>query len=378
VRRGSDLLAEVMPGDDGDLRPLLHPLPDFDLGELASRGVEPPRLICSGMLYSGGVHCVAGQPGGGKTTLAAWWMLQHIRDGGAVMLLDEESGPEVMAEKFLDLGATPDELRPPRFSYCPFPARGWNLGDVAQLHERLGERNPGLVVWDSAVEFLTLADLDENSSTDVTRFWKRVLKPCAREFGAAVVAIDHTGKGAEHGGYGRGSGGKKGASDVLFIAETIRPFSRAQDGLLRLTTSPGKDRRGHLPLSYDIHVRSGPPLALDITAGGAGPAPADREMPPAKRKLMEALQAVGAGPEPVTGLQLVDWIAAKHGHGLQRPTWSKLLNELAREGLADVIDQGSGRPRLWSLVAAGTDPPAPASGIGHAWAPDQAGAEANR
>ena len=100
MRRGSDLLAEVMPGDDGDLRPLLHPLPDFDLGELASRGVEPPRLICSGMLYSGGVHCVAGQPGGGKTTLAAWWMLQHIRDGGAVMLLDEESGPEVMAEKF--------------------------------------------------------------------------------------------------------------------------------------------------------------------------------------------------------------------------------------------------------------------------------------
>jgi len=351
-----DIIAELpplpdAPADEGMDGP--PGLPDFDLGELASRGVQPPQLICSGMLYSGGVHCVAGQPGGGKTTLAAWWMLQHIRDGGAVMLLDEESGPEVMAEKLLDIGATPDELRPPRFSYCPFPARGWNLADVGQLHERLTERHPGIVVFDSAVEFLTLADLDENSSTDVTRFWKRVLKPCARQYGAAVVVIDHTGKGAEHGGYGRGSGGKKGASDVLYIVETIRPFNRAQDGLLRLTTSPGKDRRGHLPVSYDVHVRCGPPLGLEIAeTTGDGRGRAGPEMPPAKAKLLEALTAISTPAQPVTVAQLVDWIVKEHGHGLKRPTVSTFLNQLAKEGLADATEPPAGKPKLWFPAAA--------------------------
>jgi hypothetical protein len=240
-------------------------LPDVDLGALAATGIPPPELICKDMLYAGGIHTIAGQPGGGKTTLMAWWMLQHIRAGGRVMLLDEESGPEMVAEKFLDLGAHPDELRPPGLNYIPFPGRGWNIADLQLLHERVAERQPGIIAWDSVAEFLTIADADENSASEVTRFWKRVLKPLARDYGAAVIAADHTGKDAEHGGYGRGSGAKKAASDVQYIVETVKPFNRTQDGLLKLTTSPGKDRRGWLGAGYQVRVSVDPVLALDIT-----------------------------------------------------------------------------------------------------------------
>ena len=240
-------------------------LPDVDLGAYADRGVPLPTLICKDMLYAGGLHTIAGPPGGGKTTLMAWWMLQHIRDGGRVLFLDEESGPEVVVEKFLDLGATADELRSPRFSYVPFPSRGWNVADLDQLHERMNERKPGIVAWDSVAEFLAIAGRDENSASDVTGFWKKVLKPCARVHGAAVIAVDHTGKDIDHNGYGRGSGAKKAASDVQYMVETVRSFNRTQAGILKLTTSPGKDRRGWLAAGWEVHVTVDPSLSLEFS-----------------------------------------------------------------------------------------------------------------
>lgn len=322
-------------------------LPDYDLGALAAQGVKEPPRIAHGMLYPGCVHCLAGIPGGGKTTLMAWWMLRHIRDGGNVMLLDEESGPEQAAEKFLDLGATPAELRPPRFTYIPFPSRRWNTADLAQLHERIIQRQPGIIGWDSVAAFLAIAGADENSATDVTRFWQHVLVPCARHFGAAVVGVDHTVKNGEHGGYGRGSGAKRAASDVQYILETVKPFNRQQDGILRLTTAPGKDRRGWLAAAYEIHVRTGETIILEI-GEALEVIPAGRiEMSPGKAKLWEALKAVASEDAPVSANDLVDWIVRRYGHGLKRQTCSTYLNELAVDGLADSISTKPGQPKFW-------------------------------
>jgi AAA domain len=322
-------------------------LPDYDLGQLAAKGIEPPELIAGGMLYPASVHCIAGPPGGGKTTLMAWWMLQHLRAGGSVMLLDEESGPEQAAEKFLDLGATPEELSPPRFTYIPFPARCWTVPDREQLFDRIRDRRPGIIGLDSTAAFLAIAGLDENAAADITRFWATVLMPCAREYGAAVAAVDHTIKSGEHSGYGRGSGAKKAASDVQYIVEVIKPFNREQDGILKLTTAPGKDRRGYLATGYRVHVRTGALIALDITAW-SGDGPPDE--PPAKRKLREALAAVANGTEPVAASTLVDWIARTYGHGLSRKTRSAYLNELEEEGFAVSFDMGSGREKRWLLT----------------------------
>jgi hypothetical protein len=324
-----------------------RPLPDFDLGALAEAGIKEPERLAGGMLYRASVHCLAGVPGGGKTTLMAWWMLQHIRDGGHVMLLDEESGPEQAAEKFLDLGAIPDELRPPRFTYVPFPARGWNATDVAQLHALITERNPGIIGWDSVAAFLAIAGADENSASDVTAFWQKVLMPCARRFGAAVIGIDHIPKNGDSAGYGRGSGAKKAASDVQYMMETVKPFNRQQDGILRLTTAPGKDRRGWLPTAYQIHVKTGEPVTLEISEATEQITSGKIEMKPGKAKLWEALQAIATEAQPASAGQLVDWIARTHGHGLKRPTVSTYLNELAADGLAQPVSVKPGLPKFW-------------------------------
>ena len=71
-------------------------------------------------------------------------------------------------------------------------------------------------------------------------------------------------------------------------------------------------------------------------------------MPPARRKLLEAVNPVG-GEGGATNSQLIDRIADKYGHGLYLTTVSKELNELLRSGLVDSIES-PGNPTLWLPV----------------------------
>jgi hypothetical protein len=307
----------------------------FDLVQLARDGIAAPGLLCGGLLYAGGLHSLAGPPDCGKTTLAYAWTLSLIRDGHQVVIIDEESGPEQVTEKLLALDTKPDEMH--NIRYYPFPGRTWTEADIeALMTDVLAEPRPALVIWDSSAVLLGRAGLDENSAADVTRFWTTVLAPAARHVGAAVLVIDHDTKDSAPSRYARGSGAKLAATDVAFKLEALRPFSRAQDGILRLTVT--KDRRGWLHRWHRIHVGHRP-LALAITeAGETQPA-----MPPAEAKVLDAMDGT-----PRTARELVDRIAAKHGHGLRRETVSRALNTLLEAGMADCLVTGPGRPRLWS------------------------------
>jgi hypothetical protein len=84
------------------------------------------------------------------------------------------------------------------------------------------------------------------------------------------------------------------------------------------------------------------------------------EMPPARRKLLDAVTALG---RPASQIELIDWIARKHGHGLYRTTASTQLNELRKADLVDCAEE-PGRETLWVLpqgvvgvVATGTRHP---------------------
>lgn len=120
---------------------------EFDLAELVKQGVPPPRLLCGDLLYAGGLHSIAGPPDSGKTTITLHWILQHIRDGGTAMFLDEEGGAELVAERLIALNATAEEVS--RIRYYPFPARSWNTYDVIALRELAAAIEPGIVLWDS-------------------------------------------------------------------------------------------------------------------------------------------------------------------------------------------------------------------------------------
>src|SRR5262249_8095248 len=160
-----------------------------------------------------------GPPDCGKTTLACWWMLQAVRDGGSVLFLDEEGGREIVIEKFQALGAACGE----RIGYVQFPSRSWNASDVVMLSDVLTERKPSIVAWDSSAAFLAGAGLDENAAADVTRFYSHVLTPAARLHNAAVLVIDHDTKNSEPSRYARGSGAKLAATDVAYKVAMIKP-----------------------------------------------------------------------------------------------------------------------------------------------------------
>jgi hypothetical protein len=323
------------PPGDGETAPLAR----FDLGALMASGVRPPVLLCGGLLYAGGLHTLTGPPDCGKTTFALWCATRLLAEGRAVAMFDEESGPELTAEKLISLGAAPGDIT--GLHYFPYPARTWTRGDVAALARTLTDLGPAMVIWDSSAAFLARAGLDENDALDVTRFWSNVLAPCARRVGAAVLVADHDPKNPNGSRYSRGSGAKLAVVDVAFKIRIIRPFSRSQGGLLALDVP--KDRRGWLHRAHRIIVGHDP-LALTIARASAEEQPGTRRsLSPAQEKLLDVIDDT-----PRTVRELTDRFAAKHGHGLRRETVSKALNGLLDAGLVDCVPTGKGKPNLWS------------------------------
>jgi hypothetical protein len=323
-----------------------RPLRETSLAALVRDGVPPPTLICGDLLYAGGLHSISGPPDAGKTTVSLWWLLQHVRGGNDVMFLDEEGGAELVAEKLIALDATPEEAA--RIRYYPFPARTWGSYDVILLREAVTETRPGLILWDSSAAFLARAGLDENAAADVTRFWSQVLTPLAREHRATVLVVDHDPKDGAASRYSRGSGAKLAACDAQFKADMVQPFSRTQNGVLRLTVT--KDRRGWLHRWWEIGIETGgggiKVRFTETTEDGTMVGAASPGLTPAETKVRAALDT-----EPVTIAGLTDRIAAIYGHGLTRETVSKALNKLARLGLAERYSLGAGKSALWAITA---------------------------
>jgi AAA domain len=347
--------AEVYPLHPRPARPhpaaaaeQVRPFVPVDLAELARHGVPAPELLCGGLLYRGGLHSLAGPPDTGKSTLLYTWTLVLLAQGERVVLLDEESGREQVTEKLLALGAAPEHLT--RLAYLEFEGRRWDEADRRGLAQLLAERRPALVGFDSAGAFLASAGLDEDKAEPVHAFYKGVLLAAARSSNAAVVVLDHLTKADEGSRYARGSGAKLQDVDVALRLDPIRPFSRAQPGLLKLRVT--KDRRGHLVRDHEIRVEvEDGQLALSITPTdqiASTDDPTLAGLPMAARKLLEVLRSANA---PLRRNQAVDLVKARYGHGLSRQTVSESLNLLCKHGLIDgERDEASpsGEKRWWA------------------------------
>jgi len=313
------------------------------------RGVNAPVLLCDGFLYEGGLHSIAGAPDCGKTTLALFWMVQLLKQGRYAMFLDEEGGEEVVTEKLQALGATHGDLE--LLTYCPFPARSWTDEDVQELSSFTEEIGPAMMLIDSSAAFLARAGLDENSAAATTSFWSRVLTPIAREAHAAVLVIDHDTKSSESSRYARGSGAKLAALDVQLKCELITPFTREQDGLLKIKVS--KDRRGWLHRDWKVEVRTGNGLILPQFTHDDSPE--ETPVPAAagsgrKRTLYEVLDGFPRGYSEINEL-----LHEKTGYFWKRTTFSDVANELLKEDLVECID-GRGRENKWMRKDLVSDP----------------------
>ena len=296
------------------------------LDELMMEGIPAPRILCNGFLYQGGLHSIAGAPDSGKTTIALVWAVELLQGGLPVVFLDEEGGPEIVTEKLKALGAKPSDLR--NLVYLPFPGRAWGELDVKELASLAAETGPAMMLWDSSAAFLARAGLDENSAPDVTGWWAKVLMPIARDLKVAMLVIDHDTKSTESSRYARGSGAKLAAIDVQFKVEIMKPFSRGQDGMLKLLVT--KDRRGYLHRNWQVRVGTGGGLIRPEFYHETADSFQDA-WTPARRKIYGVL-----GGEEQTSEQIRNRIAELFSgeKPMTRETASRELNELLAAGYA--------------------------------------------
>lgn len=315
------------------------PLEEVSLAAMVRDGVPDPELLCGGLLYAGGLHCISGPPDCGKTSLVLWWALQVARKGGAVLLLDEEGGAGITADKLRSLGAEENDVR--NIHYVPFPALRWKGDDFLRLSATMRAVRPELIIWDSSAAFLAIAGLDENNAADVTKFWSDWLAPCARQIGAAVVVIDHDAKSTEPSRYARGSGAKLAMTDVMFKLEATVPFTRDSDGTLKMKIT--KDRRGYLSRAWDIEVKVNAGVRFVFTESGdelAGFSERDRN-------LLSVLTHQEQSTSEVTALY------CKTYENIDRRQVSRALDRLNRADLSSKRLAPGGKTAFWLLTDAG-------------------------
>lgn len=350
---GDDLTPDEWEDDEHGPRPFEA----FDLLDLHRNGVPEPDLICNGLLYPAGVHSLAAEPDVGKTTFSWWCTVQVLRSGGSVCAFDEECGPEMTAEKLAALGATEDDLT--RLRYHPFPARMWTDADIGALQAEMEKYAPALVIFDSSAAFMARADLDENVSGDVTRFYLKVVRPLAVAYKSAVLVLDHEAKNATQGGqptsrYAKGNGAKLAAIDVQWKLAAVQPFTRHDDGILTLACT--KDRRGFIhPRRYRLRVRHDLQVLFvsDEERRAAEAEDARESLTPAETKVFDCLTDKAAGID-----FMIKRVQGKHQVTLRRETVSRALGRLTELGLAEQVTGGGGRGVKATWVLARPDEPA--------------------
>lgn len=181
-----------------------------------------------------------------------------------------------------------------------------------------------------------------------------------QEAGASFLVSHHWNKTGTGNGHSRSSGVGPGAWGRFLISVAVlssRTDSDTQETTVRLKWMFKGDEIPETELTLIRRVRAEDPADLTSpmrysieAADGTEPdqAEAGHDLPPSERKLLEALQA---DHRPQTVVQMVDWIAEKHGHGLRRETCSKGLKHLSELGLVDQIPASRvGQPAQWFLI----------------------------
>jgi AAA domain len=323
-----------------DLVPINGAFKPVSLGNLVSTGVKPPEFIGpEQLLYRGGLHCIAGAPDCGKTTLALYWAVSLLAAGHRVAFFDEEGGQEIIAEKLISLGALPQDMN--NLIYVPFPGKVWDDSDVEALLEFLSENRPDFALWDSSAAFLARAGLDENSAPAVTNWWSRVLMPIARDLNAAVLVIDHDTKSSESSRYARGSGAKLAVLDVQFKVEIVTPFSRVQTGELKFHVS--KDRRGWLYRDWRVKIDT----ADKILNPQFIKASCDQETWNSWSTTKQDVYAALPVGRWMSIKQVIDSSTKTCGRTHARETVTKMLGELRDEGFVEQQETGQGTTSWW-------------------------------
>jgi hypothetical protein len=293
------------------------------LGAGIASELEPPDELEPGLLLKGKVHNVYAAAGTGKTMLMLWVVKRCLERGEPVVAFDMENGPRTISERLRDLGV--DAERADKLLHY-FPSPNLPLTDQARTsyEELLDEVKPALVVFDSWINFLASAGMDENSSNDVAG-WAVAYTHPARDRGITVLLLDHV---PHEGSHARGSTRKKDEVDVMWRLHNTQPFDRESVGEIVLHRE--KDREAWLPPSVRFSVGGGSQGFVFKRSAGTIEETAEGELTSRQKQALDALRVFGE-----RGARYSEW---RRVSGLKGTTFDRAISALTVRGLVRKSD----------------------------------------
>ena len=310
---------------DDDAEDTVSRFERIDLGEPIESGMEPAEMLVPDVLYAGSVHGIYSAGGKGKTFFALWLIKQVIEQDRPVMLLDQENGVRIISERLRSLGVSAEQARRNLY-YYPFPSMPLEVRATTEFEEVLDEIKPALVVFDSWINFLANAGLDENSSVDIAQ-WADAYSQKARQRGMAILLLDHIPK---EGNTARGSGRKLDYVDVMWELTKPQDFDRETVGRIDLRLK--KDREGWMPwgVAFSVGGKDGS-LIFGRTAFDKSTFVGDA-LRPKEKATLDALKSFGDA-----GVRYTPWLKEAEKRGLSSATFKRALDTLLRTDLVEKV-----------------------------------------
>jgi Bifunctional DNA primase/polymerase, N-terminal/Primase C terminal 1 (PriCT-1)/AAA domain len=296
------------------------------LGAAIREGIEPPDELIAGVLIRGRTHQFYAGAGQGKTMLLLGLVKEAIERGETVVLFDMENSTRIIGERLEEMGVDP-ELLDRHLVYLPYPDLPLDAEVVAAYTELLDQLHPSLVAFDSWVNFLASAGLDENHSTDIAAWAVAYLHP-ARKRNIATAILDHVPYDASH---SRGSTRKKDEVDVQWRVVNTQAFHR--DSVGEIVLHRQKDREGWLPPSVKFSVGGANNRIIFARSDGTIEAVGEDGLTENASKALDSLRTMPDGE----GLTFGQWLRMS---GISKTTFRRSVNTLKERGL--VRQEGEG------------------------------------
>ncbi len=352
-----------------------EPLPLLSVRELIAevQAAGPQTFLFRGMWPAGDYGVLAGEPKTQKTQTASdatvsvasgTPFLNHfpVDTAGPVLFFAGEGGKAsilrrldaVARSRGLCLGDLP-------ITVCPRAPHFASDAHLDQIREALARTLPSLVIVDPY--YLAARGVNAQSVTEAGALLERIQHVC-QDAKASLLVVHHHNRSRDAKGALRISGaGPAEWGRILLMADVLHrsthPTTKATDVLTRLDLQGGQvadqswrvRRRIWTDDPDDLNAAMHYDVRVEASDDDATEAPEGDRLSPAATKLLEALQAT-------TGLtstsSLVDAVVQRHGHGLRRETVSRSLKELERRGLAESVETGAFREKLWRRPDPGT------------------------
>lgn len=210
---------------------------------------EPPAV--AGLLYAARRHVISGPPEAAKTLIAYHLLLEALRDGDKVSIIDFEMGSVAAWRLLHDLGATDDEIQQIHYVEPHQPP----TPDALQAIIDHGTR---YALIDAAIGAYDTTGLDDNARKDVEEFARLWIRPLWKA-GVATILLDHVTKNAEtRGRYAIGSERKGGQTDIHLGFEALKQISRGGSGLVKVTVHKDRPAFLHRPTAATLELNSSP------------------------------------------------------------------------------------------------------------------------